>query len=149
MNELSLRCQCNFEARQITDASFQCFPESPTAVTFRAELTESHQPLAVQLTGFLEEWVSQGPYILVETQSLAVDDTCAVVVPSFSEEECKLVVTSTTVSTTGVNMSLVGGVVGVVVVVLVLVVGVVLAIMLVFWRHKKKTNAYEPASQQE
>jgi hypothetical protein len=151
-DKLNMQCQCNFEAGQITNAGFHCFPESPTAVTFRAEITETHQSRALQLTGFLKQLVHDAPIILVQAQPLQVNTACAVIITSLDEGECEMEA-STTVSATvspapsGSNTSLVGGVVGAVVVFMAVAIAV-LVVLLVFWKRRKKSQTYyEPAVQ--
>ena len=152
VDKLNMQCQCNFNAGQITNAGFRCFPESPTAVTFRAEFTETNQSQALQLSDFLKQWVHGALIILVQAQPLKVNNACAVIITSFDEGECEVEATTTVFATaspapSGSNASLVGGVVGAVVVFTVVAIAVLVA-LLVFWKRRKKSQAYyEPTVQ--
>ena len=128
---MSQQCQCDYRVEGITNAGFRCFPESPTAVTFRAEISESPSLPATQLVGFLEAWVSSGSVVLVQAQLLNVDTTCATIIDSFSEEECRPVT-----SGTGVNVALVSAVVPLVIMLILVII--ILTALLVFQKHKKK-----------
>ena len=85
VKELNQLCQCDYQVDGITNAGFRCFPESPTAVTFRAEISESPLLPATQLVGFLEAWVSSGRVVLEQAQLLNVDTTCATIIDSFTK----------------------------------------------------------------
>ena len=136
---LNQQCQCGFGVDQITTAGFRCFPESPTAVTFRAEISESLGLSASQLTGFLEAWVSSGAVVLVQAQMLTIDDTCDVIISSFNEGECRSVV-----GTAGTTAALIGGVVAGALVLVLLLAIVVSTALLVLWKHKRKAKVDLP-----
>ena len=105
-SDLSTLCQCTISMDQITSEGFQCFPESPTAITFRAEIIGSEETSATQLVGFLVEWVSSGPVIRVQAELLNVDDSCDVEIASNSDPECVMASPSSsgsTVSPSGSN----------------------------------------------
>ena len=138
VNELSRRCQCSVEVDQITTAGFICFPESPTAVTFRAKISGSQQVLSSQLISFLEEWTSSSVRILVQAQLLSVDGSCDVEISSASDPEC--VATTPSVSTpSGLNVTQISIIAVVAILVLSLTIIVaVLALLLARWKHKRK-----------
>ena len=145
VNELSRRCQCSVEVDQITTAGFICFPESPTAVTFRAKISGSQQVLSSQLISFLEEWTSSSVRILVQAQLLSVDGSCDVEISSASDPECVSVSTTSTpsppVSTppSRLNVTLISIIAVVAILVLSLTIIVaVLALLLARWKHKRK-----------
>ena len=150
MNELNRQCQCGFGVDQITAASFRCFPESPTAVTFRAEISESLRLSASQLTGFLEAWVSSGAVVSIQAQMLTIDDTCDVLISSFNEGECRSVVgtagTTAVLGTAGTTAALIGGVVAGGLVLVLLLAIVVSTALLVLWKRKKKAKVDLPRS---
>jgi hypothetical protein len=108
-----------------------CFLESPTAVTFRAEITS--QLSAPQLMEFLGEWVSSGTPVLVQAQILSIDRSCDVVISSFNEVEC----TRSEVTATGIDATLIGVIAGVLVVML-SVIAVVFTTLMLFRRNKKR-----------
>ena len=146
------QCQCDFQGDEIANSGFRCFPESPTAVTFRAEISESQSLSAMQLVSVLEAWVSSGDMVLVQAQLLNVDDSCAAIISSFSEEECTPSTTppeppvssttpseppfsSTTPPVSGTNLTLI---VSVVVPVVIIVLVIAATLLCVFIRLKKK-----------
>ena len=146
VNELNRRCQCSVEVDQITNAGFICFPESPTAVTFRAKISGSQQVLTSQLISFLEEWTSSSVLILVQAQLLSVDGSCDVEISSASDPECVSVSTTSvstpTVSTpspSGLNVTLIS-IIAVVAILLLAIIVVILALLLARWKHKRKGN---------
>ena len=142
VKELNQRCQCDYQVDGITNAGFRCFLESPTAVTFRAEISESPSLPATQLVSSLEAWVSSGSVVLVQAQLLNVETTCATIIDSFSEGECTTITTGDTsvnvtlAPGTGVNVTLVSVVV--LVVIIALAVIVILIALLMFRKHKKR-----------
>ena len=136
VNELNSRCQCPVEVDQITTAGFICFPESPTAVTFRAKISGSQQVLTSQLISFLEEWTSSSVLILVQAQLLSVDGSCDVEISSASVPEC--VATTPSVSTpSGLNVTLIS-IIAVVVTLLLTIIVLVLALLLAQLKRKRK-----------
>lgn len=143
MNEWNLRCRCGFEVGHITSAGFRCFPRSPNAVTFRAEISESRQLSASQLVSFLEAWVSSGPAISIQAQLLSVDSTCAIAISLFSEEECQSVTSSDAVPSGDTTLTVVV-VTTVLVLILVLAITVSTALLLMLWR-RKRTAASSPS----
>jgi hypothetical protein len=70
------------------NTAFRCFPNSPTAVTFRGEAVESQEMLLNPLQNFLVAWVSSGPHIFVQEEVFAIQSTCPVMISSFDEVEC-------------------------------------------------------------
>jgi hypothetical protein len=91
---LNQHCQCDYRVGQITNAGWRCFPQSPTAVTFRADISDQLQATEYE-TDFLETWVSSGVVVLVQAQILSVNRHCKTIISSFSEEECRAEVTPT------------------------------------------------------
>ena len=148
MNELNQQCQCGLGVDQITAAGFKCFPESPTAVTFRAEISGSLQLSASELARFLEAWVSSGAVVLVQAQILTIDDTCDVIISSFNEGECRSVVgtagTTAALGTAGTTAALIGGVVAGALVLVLLLTIVVSTALLVLWKRKRKAKVDLP-----
>ena len=152
VDELSDRCQCNFEADLISSAGFRCFPQSPTAVTFRALMTGSPQATAQELAIFLGDWISSGAFLTIQAQLLSVDGSCAITISSFGESECNPVeetpATSTGTTTpssspSGVSVTVIGSVAAVAVLV-VLVVIVILSLIVVTLKRKKRYSFKPP-----
>ena len=89
MNEL---CQCDFSRDSFNEidvtAGFQCFEASPTAVTFRAEIMDIAKANTSQLIGYIEQWVTSRPTIVVLGSRLSIDSNCEIEIDSFSEPEC-------------------------------------------------------------
>ena len=83
------RCGCAFTEEQITQRSFQCFPSSPQAVTYRARLLGTRDATVTDLIQDLEEWIEDGVSFPVQLQLLTVDSSCSVSVGSFTESECR------------------------------------------------------------
>ena len=142
VEELREQCQCDFQEDGIANAGFRCFPESPAAVTFRAKISESLSLSATQLVSVLEAWVSSGDMVLVQTQLLSVDNSCAAFISSFSEEEC--IRPSTPAS--GTNTTLVSVVVPVVIVLVIAAIAVLIALLVFRRRMKKKDKINSSAS---
>ena len=141
VRELGQQCQCNLDRDQVTSAAFRCFLQSPTAVTFRMEMTV---PTDFQLASSLEAWVSSGPSILVQTERLHIDDACTVLISSFSEEECGPSTTLSVPATSAVgNTAVIGAVIGVVVFLVAMAAVTVLTILILWkWRRKAKASRY-------
>ena len=80
-------CQCGFNAENITDSAFQCFPNSvPNSdqqVTFRARLHETVHATSVQLIEYIQQWVD----IVVQSVRLNID-MCPVNITSFQDPQC-------------------------------------------------------------
>lgn len=76
---------------QIIRSEFQCFAESPNAVTFRVSvyLNGSSQVYAQQFVRALVEWITSGASISVQAQLLQADEMCAVLISSFSDPGCQ------------------------------------------------------------
>ncbi|CAI8053582.1 hypothetical protein GBAR_LOCUS29303 [Geodia barretti] len=89
VNEL---CQCDFSRDSFNEidvtAGFQCFEASPTAVTFRAEIMDIAKANTSQLIGYIEQWVTSRPTIVVLGSRLSIDSDCEIEIDSFSEPEC-------------------------------------------------------------
>ena len=94
LNELRQQCQCTYILSSITSAGIRCFPQSPTTVTFRAEISESPFLSKAELVRILETWVTSGDTVLVQDQELSLDDSCATIIDSFHGPECRPAITS-------------------------------------------------------
>ena len=134
--ELSQRCQCDFDADLISSAGFTCFPQSPTAVTFRALMTGSPQVAAQQLAIFLEDWTSSGAFFTVQAQLLSADGSCDVAISSPGEMECMSEPTPDTTAG-GINSTLIGSVVTAAALII-LVAAVIIIIVVVVKRRQRK-----------
>ena len=164
MDEL---CQCGFSRETFRNiditAGFQCYDQSPTAVTFRGELGPSLTANSSQLISYLEQWVATDPTIVVLSSRLSIDSSCSVEISNLNDPECSDVtstdmtstdmtstdmtstevsevtstdMTSTTTNTTG---AIVGGVVGGIFIILVAALALIV-IGLVRARQKKMSS---------
>ena len=94
-------------------AGFQCFDQSPTAVTFRGEIGPSLTANSSQLISYLEQWVATDPTIVVLSSRLSVDSSCSVEISNFNDPECS------DMTSTSTKTAIIGGGVGGVFVILV------------------------------
>ena len=103
MNEL---CQCGFSRETFRNiditAGFQCYDQSPTAVTFRGEIGPSLSANSSQLISYLEQWIATDPTIVVLSSRLSIDSSCSVEISNLNDPECSDV-TSTDMTSTDVT----------------------------------------------
>ena len=98
-------CDCDFTDTFITDRVFQCFPSSPHAVTYHAQLHSALNNSVSRLVAYLQEWASSGHGVSIPVQfiPLAVDSFCTA--PSSTPvEHCPGTTPSTETSTTHRSM---------------------------------------------
>ena len=147
-------CQCGFSRKSFhnvdTTAAFQCFDNSPTAVTFRGEIGVALTANSSEVISYMEQWVAMNPTIVIQSSRLSVDSDCNVKIDSFNDHEC-----DSETSTDGGEMStmndgsantgaIVGGAVGGVLATLIIAVSLaVTVILLVRTCWKKADNIYE------
>ena len=114
-------CQCGFNAENITEYAFQCFPNSDQQVTFRAKLHGTAHVTSVQLIEDTQQWVNTK--ISVAVQGVRVNvDTCPVAITSFQDPQCP----ETTQPTTA---AIIGGVVAVMIVLTLPMIFIVIAVL--------------------
>ena len=53
-------CHCEFTRSHTTNSAFQCFLDSPQAVTYRAVLHGTTSASSSGLISFIEQWISDG-----------------------------------------------------------------------------------------
>ena len=151
--EIISRCSgCDRSLLAITMGVFRCFPGSESAVTYRALLHETHQISALELQHILEEWISSGRAIAVQSLVLQVDPSCPVLVTQVNDAECLMINTPpliTTKSATGSNTVvesdsnsnpiavIVGGASGATLGVVLLVGVVVIVVIVTIVKHKQ------------
>ncbi len=125
-------CGCGFSSMVITSPVFRCFPESSTAVTFRATLTDS------RLLTPIQDWIQTNGFIPIQSVLIEVDKSCQVQISSLADTECTTVLASSDSSA-----AVIGGVVGVVIV-LIIVVGIVVIVIavLVFKSRREKLTVH-------
>ena len=86
-----MRRRCNSEidpVAAITKSGFKCFQNSPNAVTYRAQLNSVLGATSMQLVNHIVEYVSSGPFLLVEGLLIKVDKTCNVPIMFRNVPEC-------------------------------------------------------------
>ena len=102
INNLDPCCGCVLNEDHFTNRGFQCFPSSPQAVTYRAELHGTRQVSVSELIVYLEEWISSEVSIIVQFLILSIDESCTVEITSIAEEECRVMESTTgPIETTG------------------------------------------------
>lgn len=95
------RCGCDFREDRITDRVFQCFPSSPQAVTYHAQLHGTLRANVTQLVTAVEEWVSSVDIIAVQFLPLSVESFCEVASSSSLVECPSGATTRTTITSSG------------------------------------------------
>ena len=146
MNEI---CQCGFSSKSFhnvdTTAAFQCFDNSPTAVTFRGEIGSTRAATSSQVISYMEQWVATNPTIVIQSSKLSVDSSCNVKIDSFNDSECFTMIS--TMNDDGVNIGAIVGVVGGVLATLTIAVSLtVVVVLLVKARRKKAFNKVDENS---
>ena len=143
-------CQCGFSRETFhnvdTTAAFQCFDNSPTAVTFRGVIGVALTANSSQVISYMEQWVAMNPTIVVQSSRLSVDSDCNVKINSFNDPECGSETSTDGSANTG---AIVGGAVGGVLATLIAVSLAVIVVLLVRTCQRKasyqvnKENIYE------
>ena len=140
---VNARCQCSLTANLISTGHFLCTTD-PQVVLYRAQL--SGRPDCAQVLSYTEQWVSGGPSILVQSNSIAVKAICPIEVESLTvQADCVEPTTITTSATTAGALNnnggfgaIAGGIGGVMVVAVVL--GAVAIVVCMCTRHKKRSR---------
>ena len=83
------RCGCGLTEDHVTRRGFQCFPSSPQAVTYRAELRGTREASVEDLLQDMQQWIQDGASFPVQLQILDVDSSCDLEISSFTEAECR------------------------------------------------------------
>ena len=81
------RCGCVLTEDHVTQRGFQCFPSSPQAVTYRAELRGTREASVEDLLQDMQQWIQDASFP-VQFHILTVDSSCDVSISSFSDPEC-------------------------------------------------------------
>ena len=139
VEELNELCQCDIGSDNIDGAFFHCFEPSSFYVTYRARLTSIPDSDSHTLVSYLEDWVSGGPTIPVQSILMTIDSDCLVAINGFGEGECvetSSAETSTFHSSTSTDntAAIIGGTV-----VVVLIIAVLIFALALLWscRHGK------------
>ena len=135
-------CHCGFSGQIIHDttATFQCFDNSPTAVTFRGEIgsTVGANSSQLQVISYMEQWVATNPTVVVQNSTLRIDGNCNVKIDSFNDPECSPMIS--TMDDNSVNIGAVIGVVGGVTTTLAIAVSLVVIVALLLKTRQKKAS---------
>ena len=133
-------CQCGFSGKSFhnvdTTAAFQCFDDSPTAVTFRGEIGSTMAATSSQVISYMEQWVATNPTIVIQSSRLSVDSSCNVKIDSFNDPECGTVIS--TMNDDSVNIDAIVGVVGGVLATLTVAVSLAVVVVLLMKARQKK-----------
>ena len=136
MSKVDSRCDCGFTMSHIEDTSFQCFPGSDNAVTYRARLQGTPTYTHSQLIDLIAQWIVEDGLVRVQQVLISVDKSCQVGINSFSDPECSSVASG---EDGGVDTAVVGGVVSVIVIALITAVTItVIVIVVVLFKGKNK-----------
>ncbi len=120
--EVESHCGCGFSSMVMTAPVFHCFPESNTAVTFRATLTDSWLLTPIQ------DWIQTNGFIPIQSVLIEVDKSCPVQILSLADTECT---NQPAAAGSSDIAAVVGGVVGGVVIVLIIVVGITIVVIVI------------------
>ena len=134
-------CHCEFTRDHITNSAFQCFPDSPQAVTYRAVLHGTTSASSSDLISYIEQWISDGVTISIQNILINVDPSCILVIDSVRDNECGATDQPTVVTTlydtsrpsNNIGVAVVSTVVAMVVLSLSIAVTIV-AVLLFKWR---------------
>ena len=142
-------CQCELSSKTFhnvdTTAAFQCFDNSPTAVTFRGEIGSTMGANSSQVISYMEQWVATKPTIVIQSSRLSVDSSCNVKIDSFNDPECGTIIS--TIKDDSVNIGAIIGVVGGVLATLIVAVSLaVVVVLLMRTRQKKAFNKVDEDS---
>lgn len=88
-NTAELCEHCGLTTNHITDGAFQCFVQNAHEVTFRARLHSSPTSTPMELINHIIYWIENGASIAINGILLSVDQSCDIVIESFSEPECQ------------------------------------------------------------
>ena len=137
------RCQCGFTQDQITKSAFQCFPDSPQAVTYRAVLHGTTSAFSAEIISHIEQWVSEGVTISIQNVLINIDTNCVIEITSNRDRECGVTKESTVVTVIAKEPSnSVGGIIGgmvSMVLICILTVVIIISVSFIFlkWRNSK------------
>ena len=138
INNIGPRCGCVLNEDHFTNRGFQCFPSSPKAVTYRAELHGTLQASVPELIVYLEEWISSEVSVIVQFLILSIDESCTVEITSIAEEECRVRESTTgpIETTSSQSSSTIMTVVVCVVVLLIVVIITIVVVVIVIVRNR-------------
>ena len=127
VKELKLSCsECG--PGVIDNQLFDCYPESPSFLTYRARLEGTSERDSLSLVSLIEEWVRGGETSLIVTGVLmTLDPHCSVSISSLDQPQCSSPPSAGSSSDEeSVSSAIIGGVVAVVIV---LIISITIAIV--------------------
>ncbi len=92
-------CGCGFSPSLLSEEFIDCFVDSPDHVTYRAVVTGTESVSVVEIASLIEEWVSKGGSIIVQSTRLGLTSSCPVVIADRDSPECPEDITNRTFST--------------------------------------------------
>ena len=123
----------------MTSSAFQCFPDSPQAVTDRAVLHGTSSASSSQILRHIEQWISVGATVSIQSVIYNVDQNCVLAISSNRDNECKSTY-EITISVIKSENNLTGGVIGstiAVVSIITLIIATSMIVVLFIKRRKK------------
>ena len=134
-------CQCGFSRETFhnadTTSAFQCFDNSPTAVTFRGEIGAALTANSSQVISYMEQWIATNPTIVIQSSRLSVDGSCNVKIDRFNDPECGSETSTDGSTNTG---AIVGGAVGGVIATLIIAVSLAVIVVLLVRTCQRKAS---------
>ena len=131
VEQLNDQCRCGVTSDNIDGALLRCFESSSLYVTYRARLSGTPDSDSHTLVSYLEDWVSGGPSITVQSDLMRIDSVCPVNIETFHDEECDETPVSQSSVDSTIIIAIIGGTVAVVVTVTIAVLLFALALV---WR---------------
>ena len=156
VQQVQMRCSCNFTETNIQNYEFSCRSIENTVV-FRAEIIytslQQARYRAENLVTLVSGWAQSGTSIVVDSTRLDVDPACSIQLGSFQDGDCELTDTpgtdttgtdTTSTATVGGNVATfasLGVVVGVLCVLLI-ICSIIIIIFVVQRKRKHRTFRY-------
>ena len=132
-------CLCKFHRDyNITNSAFQCFPDSPQAVTYRAVLHGTTSASSSKILRHIEQWISEGARISIQNVVINVDPSCVLVIDSVRDNECGATDQPTVVTSNDIGVAV--GCAGAVVLILSLFIAIPIATVLLLKQRKRRTE---------
>ena len=142
VKELKLSCsECGPEV--IDNQLFDCYPESPSFLTYRGRLEGTSERDSLSLVSLIEEWVRGGETSLIVTGVLmTLDPHCSVSISSLDQPQCSPPPSAGSISDEeSVPSAIIGGVATVVVVLIIaLTIAIVTIIVLILKSRREDVS---------
>ena len=149
VQQVHMRCLCNFTETNIRNYEFSCRSIENTVV-FRAAIiyngSQQGRNRAEDLVTLVSAWAQSETSIVVDSTRLDVDPTCPTQLGSFQDDDCQLVLTDPTGTDITGNVATVaalGGALGVIGVLLI-ICSIMLIVFVVQRKRKQRIPRYCP-----